>query len=429
MTALEARTEPTERRVRVRDRFTPMVLVIIAGAIARVVLVPISFGQDFVVWRLVSSALLHGRNFYAHPPAHLPGGPYGYLPLFAYVELPFRLLSNVTPVSFTILGKLPVLAGDVGVAWGIAAWCRRSGLSYRTEVLAVALWWLNPLVLYNGAFYGRFDSLCLAFLLAALLAGPPVPRGEGRRSRSPIYFGLGIAAKTFPAFVLPWFIRNGRERARFFWTTVLTTVLVSLPLIVLSPGDVVKSVLLYDTNKTPTNMSWLLPLSQMWGKDMTRAIGTFVLLGFFVSLIVLTKLELPEYCCAAFCAFIVFSKVVNEQYLVWVIPFLAVLYVTTRKRQHLWMLGLYTAIGSLLNPFVHPIGRQGTMPTEWVNVLLALSTAAYLIWLMADRRRTLAGEPVVVIDRYLDAPEIVEPAARGIDGWRDMGDTRETTPS
>ena len=99
-----------------------------------------------------------------------------------------------------------------------------------------------------------------------------------------------------------------------------------------------------------------------------------MLLGFFVSLIVLTVLELPEYCCAAFFAFIVFSKVVNEQYLVWVIPFLAVLYVTTRKRQHLWLLGLYTVIGSLLNPFVHPIGRQGTMPTEWVNVLLALST-------------------------------------------------------
>jgi hypothetical protein len=40
---------------------------------------------------------------------------------------------------------------------------------------------------------------------------------------------------------------------------------------------------------------------------------------------------------------------------------------------------------------------------------------------------------VVVIDRYHDAPEIVEPdmrpAARDIDGWRDLGDTRETTPS
>ena len=151
-----------------------------------------------------------------------------------------------------------------------------------------------------------------------------------------------------------------------------------------------------------------------------------MLLGFFVSLIVLTVLELPEYCCAAFCAFIVFSKVVNEQYLVWVIPFLAVLYVTTRKRQHLWLLGLYTVIGSLLNPFVHPIGRQGTMPTEWVNVLLALSTAAYLIWLVRDRRRALAAEPVVVIDRYLDAlrdrvEPIVKLAARDIDGWRDTG--------
>ncbi len=406
-----------------------MTIVLLIGALARVVLVPITFGQDFVVWNLVSNALLHGNNFYAHPPAHLPGGPYGYLPLFAYIELPFRFLATVTSVPFTIFGKLPVLAGDAGVVWAIVRWCRARGVSQRDEVLAVALWWLNPLVLYNGAFYGRFDSLCLALLLAALLAGPPVLRADGRRSRSPIYLGLAVAAKTFPAFLLPWFLRNGRERARMFWGTVAATVVVSLPLILLSPVAVVKSVLLYDANKTPTNLSWLLPLSEMWGKDMTRAIGTFVLLGFFVSLVALTMLELPEYCCAAFCAFIVFSKVVNEQYLVWVVPFLAVLYVTTRRRPHLWLLGLFTAIGSLVNPFVHPFGRQGTMPTVWVNVLLFAATSAYLIWLVRERRDAVRRQRVVVLDDYLDRPAIVEPSPSPslVPRRHDVGDTRETT--
>ena len=168
------------------------------GAVVRLVLLPISWGQDFVVWSLVSNALLHGSNFYAHKPAHLPGWPYGYLPLFAYIEMPFRLLANVTPVPFTVAGKIPVLVGDVGVAWAISRWCRRCGVSRGREVAAVALWWLNPLVLYNGAFYGRFDSLCLWLLLEALLAGPPVLRADGKRSRAPIYMGLGIAAKTFP---------------------------------------------------------------------------------------------------------------------------------------------------------------------------------------------------------------------------------------
>jgi hypothetical protein len=296
----------------------------------------------------------------------------------------------------------------------MARWCRRAGLPESKVVQAVALFWLNPLVLYNGAWYGRFDTFCVALLLAAVLVGPPVQRPDGKRARSPIYFGLAVATKTFPAFLLPWFIRNGRERARMFWYTALTAFVVSLPLIVLSPGEVVKSVVLYDANKTPTNLSWLLPLSQMWGKDMTRAIGTFVLLGFIVSLIVLTSLELMEYCCAGFCAFIVFSKVVNEQYLVWVLPFLAVLYVTTRKKPHLWLLLFFTVIGSIVNPFVHPFGAQGTMPTIWANLSIAFATSAYLVWLVRARRRELADSDVLVLDDF---------------DFRAPPTLRETTPS
>jgi hypothetical protein len=380
-----------------------MMIVLLVGVVARVALTPITYGQDFIVWDLVARALLHGQNFYAHRPAHLPGGPYGYLPLFAYIELPFRFLANVLPVSFTILGKIPVLAGDALVAWCIVRWCRRAEVSESLTVLAVALFWLNPLVLYNGAWYGRFDTLCVGLLMMALLAGPPVMKPDGHRAwGAPIYFGLAIAAKTFPAFLLPWFIRNGRERGRMFWYTALSAFVVSLPLILLSPSEVVKSVLLYDANKTPTNFSWLLPLSEMWGKDMTRAIGTFVLLGFFVSLIALTMLDLPEYCCAGFCAFLVFSKVVNEQYLVWIIPFLALLYVTNRKRPNLWLLVFFTVIGSLVNPFVHPFGRQGTMPTVWANVLLAGATTAYLVWLVVDHRRQQSSDDLIVLDDYLD---------------------------
>src|SRR4051812_12364691 len=223
-----------------------MFIVLAVGAFARVVLTPITYGQDFIVWNLVARALLNGSNFYAHRPAHLPGGPYGYLPLFAYIEMPFRLLADYLPVSFVVLGKIPVLAGDALVAWCIVRWCRRADVSETATVLAVALWWLNPLVLYNGAWYGRFDSLCVGFLLVGLLAGPPIVKADGHRAKKgPAFFGLAIAMKTFPAFLLPWFLRNGRERGRMFWYSAVTAFVVSLPLILLSPGEVIKSVLLY----------------------------------------------------------------------------------------------------------------------------------------------------------------------------------------
>ncbi len=413
MTVTDVNTAVVCDAPRVR-RVSPMVAMLAVGVLVRIVLVPISYGQDFVVWDLVARSLLHGRDFYAHRPAGLPGGPYGYLPLFAYAEVPFRFLANVLPISFGVLGKLPILAGDAGVAWGIATWCRRRGVDERSVVLAVGLWWLNPLVLYNGAFYGRFDSVCLALLFAALLAGPPTIGPDGRRSRGPIWFGLAVAAKTFPAFLLPWFVRNGRERGRMVWRTVLTASVVSLPFIVLSPVEVLKATLLYDANKTPTNLSWQIILAQVFGGDMTRAIGTFILLGFFVSLFALTTLELTEYCCAGFCAFIVFSKIVNEQYLVWALPFLVLLYVTTRHRAHARMFVMLTAIGSLVNPFVHPFGQQGTLPTVWVNVLLAVATSWYLVWMVRARHAQLRSQSFVTLDDYLDfggAPSATEAGA------------------
>ena len=66
------------------------------GLIARAVLIPITHGQDFVVWDLASTATLHGVNIYAHHPAY-PGGPFAYFPVFLYLELPFQWLVACTP--------------------------------------------------------------------------------------------------------------------------------------------------------------------------------------------------------------------------------------------------------------------------------------------------------------------------------------------
>ncbi len=367
-------------RPRAWRRFATIRNIVIFGALVRIAMVPAWFGQDFVVWKIVSRELLRGHNFYAHRPSDLPGGPYAYLPLFAYIEAPFRFIKNLTHTEFIYWGKIPVLVGDALVAWAIVRWCRRLELPQPRVALAVALWWLNPLVLFNGPLYGRFDSLVLGVLLCALLQGPPNLDEPWYRARSMFTFAASIALKTFPAFLLPWFWRNARSRNRFFVGVFAMVAVWSLPFSLMNPGKFIHSTVLYDTGKVPSNLSWQVALVHLFSRDTTRAIGTFILVAFFATLCMLTRLELVEYCAAAFCAFVVFSKIVNEQYLVWAIPFFVLLVASDRGRFHTWMLILYTTVGFVINPLIHPFGVQGEVRTLPVNIVLAGTTVWYLAW-------------------------------------------------
>jgi hypothetical protein len=122
-----------------------LIAVLVLGIAVRAVLVPITHGQDFIVWNLASAAALRGSNIYAHHPAY-PAGPIAYLPLFIYLEMPFQWLAAHSQISFTILGKLPIVAADMACTVLIAEALTRRGCSERSVALGAALFALNPLV-------------------------------------------------------------------------------------------------------------------------------------------------------------------------------------------------------------------------------------------------------------------------------------------
>ena len=199
---------------------------------------------------------------------------------------------------------------------------------------------------------------------------------------------------------------DSKQRTRFVGGVIAMVALWSLPFSVLDPGGFIHSTVLYDTKKVPTNLSWQAILVQLFPQDTTRAIGTFILIGFFASLILLTKLDLLEYCAAAFCAFVVFSKIVNEQYLVWAIPFLVLLIAQRRGKRHAYMLVLYTTVGTFVNPLFHPIGLQGRTNTFWINFVMSGSTIAYLVIEWRVHRATRhASEFELMTQEYLDESE------------------------
>lgn len=360
--------------VRVALRAPWLVATLAVGLVVRVVLIPVTHGQDFVVWDKASAATLAGINIYAHHPAY-PGGPYAYLPPLLYLELPFQWLAQHTAASFLVLGKLPILAGDVACALLIASLCRLRGGNEYTSAVGAAAFFVNPLVLYNSAYYGRFDSIGLALLLAAVRAVHTVRTDRGRWGAA-VWFGLAVAVKTFPVFLLGWLLRwNPFGRRRVVVATLLVLLVVCLPYLT-TMRAVIHDVIFYDAGKMPQGLSWQYLLNDPLGIATSKRVSYGLLVAFGAGALWLTRInDAVRYSAVVFALFIVCSKVVLEQYLIWPLPFLAVLIGAGPRPRAAALAGLLSLIGVLDNESFHPLGRSSPV----VVIVLSLGCAAYVV--------------------------------------------------
>ena len=371
--------------IRLLQRHRLVAAVLLLGLVARAILIPITHGPDFTVWDLASRATLAGSDIYAHHPAY-SGGPYAYLPLFLYVELPMQWLAQHTGVSFTVYGKLPIVGGDLVVAVLLAVLVRRQGGDDGRQALAAGLFFLNPLVVYNGAFYGRFDSFCIALCMAAIAFWDPARRASWRFV---ISYALAIAAKTFPLALLPWLLRRGRLTAlRVLAAIVVVVGGLSAPYLLLSPVPFLRDQL-YSFDKLSGSLSWQVVLHQLLPASTQVTVSQVLLLIFGLLAVGLAFVVSDLVTCAAAVTllFIVLSKVVIEQYLTWPLAFLILLAVNGRSRAAALLLTLLSAVGILVNPYIHPLGTQPGV----IDVLLAAAIVAGLVPLL--RRAWVPGGP------------------------------------
>ncbi len=348
-----------------------MVAVLLVGLVARGLLIPITHGQDFVVWDKASAATLRGVNIYAHHPAY-PAGPYAYFPLWLYIELPFQWLAQHSDIPFQVAGKLPIVAADLACALLIAAAVRARGRSEWAVAGAAGAFFLNPLVLYNSAYYGRFDSLGCALLLAALVG---LSRRQEVRWRTAGVYALAVAAKTFPVLVLAGVLRSARA-ARYRILIMLAAVLVVLTLPYLgTPRALYTDIFRYDATKAPQGLSWQRELLGPLGVEEAKQLS-YLLLICFALVVVLLALTAELWLCTALTlvAFLLFSKVVLEQYLIWPLPFLLVVAAGTEAAALaatcLVLAGLLTTIGMLDNATYHPLEHSAVAPYSLAAICL-----------------------------------------------------------
>ena len=318
---------------------------------------------------------------------------------------PFSGSRQHTGISFTVLGKVPILAGDVACALVLAAELRDRTASNRAVLLGTSLFFLNPLVLYNGAFYGRFDTVALALLLFAVRLVRTRKRSAG------LWYGLAVAAKTFPVFVLPGIVRDARGRRLWFAITVTTVLLVLSAPYLPSWRAMLSDIVVYDAVKAPGALSWQTLFIGTTSIETWRLVSYVLLVVYLIGAVLLARvLDLDLYILATLVLFLVCSKVLLEQYLLWPMPWL-VLALFTAPRIRAATIAFFvavTVVGMVANPHIQPWGRSPAL----INAGFAVVCVIYLVTVRGARARRRDSAKLAA--RSHSSAEMDGPTARPI---------------
>jgi uncharacterized membrane protein len=280
----------------------------------------------------------------------------GYLPYRDFsVEyppgaLPTFVLSALGRPSLSLYNReFQILIALCGIGALAAMWwaLRSLGATLERTTAALCFFALAPLVLGSVILY-RYDLWPAALTVAGLAAV------LGRRERLGFAaIGLGVAAKAFPAVVLPpafvyvWRTRGRREALLCLGTSVAVVAIVVVPFLALAPHGVWESIVRQTTRPLQIESlgsALLIAAHHTWrlGLTMVSSHGSQNLVGsaphaagaistalLLVSLLGIwaaaargpaTPERLVRWTAASLTAFIAFDKVLSPQFLIWLLP-------------------------------------------------------------------------------------------------------------
>jgi hypothetical protein len=235
-------------------------LILLLAALARslpALWLPVGAGYDIESYRMVTDALLDGREVY---DAAL--GRHPYLPFQMYIMGGMAWLSRATGLPYVAAIKLPAVLADVALTGLIYAVVvkgssvngdespdyergrdyrdtagRRASVEARAGAAYLAtLYALNPISLLVTSYHGQFEAVTLLLLTLAWLFWE---RGHAGLSAGAL--GLAVLNKTWPVVFLPVVLirlRGWGARARYVALALGIPILFTLAYILLFSPDV-----------------------------------------------------------------------------------------------------------------------------------------------------------------------------------------------
>lgn len=317
---------------------TYLILCLVAAATR---LVPLFFGSeswDIVLYRYQAIPVLEGINPYLyHMPAVLTNirQPFVYLPFSLFYAPAAFQMAVFLQAPFHVVIKLAPILFDMGILAALVLYV------YRTDRdKAVRIGWLyalNPIAILTASFHGNVMAGPVLLTLLALTVY------KDEKKLSGLFLGLAIAWRHYPILLLPAFLLKCPDRRsawRFLIAAAAPSVVTALPFIVADPAAMLRAIgytgivgslgwhVIADSAFRIFAGSPLLPDSTdpavFLSSGFNRA-GMGLFLAAYASLLVFgrKKLSLLQLILSIFLSLYLLSATVAQQYLVWVIPFLA----------------------------------------------------------------------------------------------------------
>ena len=214
-----------------------------AGLLVRLALAwvaPLSY--DLESYAIVVNALNHGQVVYEATPR------YNYSPVWFHVLGATARLSQAAGLSPFFGFRLVTIAGDVAAALALFAFGLQGDTRRRAAARAI-VFFTNPVTIATSAFHGQFETLALAFFVAALAL---VRRSGARRATllPALVVGSAVAVKQIVVVFLGGFLgfsRGGLARARDAALAAAPFLLLLAPYALVAPAGVVNNVLRYSS--------------------------------------------------------------------------------------------------------------------------------------------------------------------------------------
>ena len=354
---------------------------------------------DTVEYHRYGDAMVRGQVPYRDFAVEYPPG-----------ALPTFVLPAIGRPALSLYNReFQILMALCGVGALAAMWLalRSLGASLERTAAALCFFALAPLVLGSVILY-RYDLLPATLTVAGLAAV------LARRERLGFAaIGLGVAAKAFPAVVLPpAFVYVWRTRGRREALLCLAVAVVVVPFLALAPHGVWESIVRQTTRPLQIESlgsALLLAAHHTWGLALTMvsshgsqnlvgsapdAAGTVSTVLLVVSLLGIwvaaargpsTPERLVRWTAASVVAFVAFDKVLSPQFLIWLLPLVPLV----AGRRGLVASGLL-ALALLLTQVWFPIRyfdlvRFDELPS-WVLLARDLVLVALLVVLTAPTR-------------------------------------------
>jgi hypothetical protein len=338
---------------------------------------------DLDAFRVQGQAALSRHNAYFT-------GIYPYPPVWLWIMALAIVVSEHLHLAWLIVARVPGVTGDLALIVLLFIYARQRLGSSLMTLLPSALFGLSPTTFLIGGAHGQFDSLVMAFVLAAI-----VVRGRDQDDHplpAALLLGIAIALKGFPVLFLPYLVMStGRGRR------LAATVVALLPLIVASlvyvavvgyDSAMLRAILLYRSGAFDFGWGYLTTIGvKVPHASLLESAGRVLEVGgAFIVPLLLDRRRPATVLLVVMAVFMASTEVLNVQYLMWAQPLVcatfpveAVLYMGA------WLPGAlslyYIYFRSVLPPGPHWsfLYRHLVGPRWWLGSVIAIMVVSAVI--------------------------------------------------